>query len=93
MGDSLAARDVGYATADRGVTAPAHAGTRAPQAHADAGADVKHAWRRLREGPTHQRQRTHALRARDGIHPGAKQSVDTLRRDGWGTHVLLAVFP
>ncbi len=61
------------------------------QADADAGTDVKHAWRRLREGPTHRRQHTHALSARDGIHPGAKQYVDTLRHDGWGTHVPLAM--
>ena len=44
----------------------------------------------MREGPTHRRQRTHTLSARDGIHPGAKQYVDTLRCDG-GTHKLLAV--
>ena len=61
------------------------------QADADASADVKHAWRRLREGPTHRRPRTHTLSAHDGIHPGAKQCVDTLRRDGGGTHMLLAV--
>ena len=45
----------------------------AKAADADAGADVKHAWRRLRGGLIHRRQRTHALSARDGFHPGAKQ--------------------
>ncbi len=67
------------------------AGTHA-QADTDAGTDVKHAWWRLREATTHRRQRTHALSAHDGIHPGAKKHVDTRRRDE-GTHVLLAVFP
>ena len=57
------------------------------QADAD---DVEHAWRRLRQGPTHRRQRTHALSARDDVHPGEKQYVNTLRRDG-GAHTLLAV--
>jgi hypothetical protein len=61
------------------------------QADADAGADIKHARRRLREGPTNRRQRTHALSARDSIHPGAKQYVNTLLRDGGGTHLTLAV--
>ena len=71
----------------------AHARTHArthTQADADASADVKHAWRRLREGPSHRRQRTHALSAHDDIHPGAKQTVNTLRRDG-GTHPPFAV--
>ncbi len=47
-------------------------------ADADAGADVKHAWRRQREGPsrqrerpTYRRQRTQALIARDDIQPDA----------------------
>ena len=41
-GDSLATRFVSVAAADRGVTAPAHAGVHT-HANADAAADVKHA--------------------------------------------------
>ena len=51
-------------------------------ADADAGAAVKPTWRRLLEGPTHRRQRTHALSARDNIHSGEKQNVNTPRQDG-----------
>ena len=55
--DSLSARHVGVATADGGVTEPAHTGmhahrqtqTPAPTSNTT----PKHAWRRLREGPTH----------------------------------------
>ncbi len=44
-----------------------------------------------RGGLNHRRQRTLAISARDGIHPGAKQYVDPLRRDGGETHLPLAV--
>jgi hypothetical protein len=60
-------------------------------ADADAGQTSSTAWLRQLEGPTHRRQRTHTLSARDDIHPGAKQKSTTLHRDG-GTHVLLALF-
>jgi hypothetical protein len=62
-----------------------------PDAHA--GANVKHAWRRLREGPTHRRQRTHALSARNGIHPGANHTPTRFASIMGGTHKKLAAFP
>ena len=54
------------------------------QADADVGADVKQAWRRLRERPTHRRQRTHALVRATAFTPAQKQYVNTLRHDGGG---------
>jgi hypothetical protein len=76
--DSRAARDISVATADRGVTAPAHAGM-----HTYTGRRRRRRRRQtrmaatLREGSTHRRQRTHALSARDDIHPGAKQTASS----------------
>ncbi len=43
------------------------------QADTNAGADVRHAWWRQREGLTHRRRRTCILSARDDIQPGGKK--------------------
>ena len=77
-GDSRSIRRVGVPTADRGITAPAHARMHA-QADADAAADIKHEWRRccVRD-TTNRRQRTRPRRHS----PWRKIKGNTLRRDG-----------
>ena len=76
-GDSLVARDVVPATADRGGTAPAHADThtRTQRQTQTPVPTLNHTWWRLGEVPTHRRKRTNALSAHDGIHSGAKQFI------------------
>jgi hypothetical protein len=87
-GHSRAARRVVLASTDRGGTAPAHTGMHA--ADADAGADVKHAWRRQREGPSRQRERpTHSSARRPSLH--ATTFNPTQNQSQHGTHMLPAL--